>query len=93
MTFLEKMFMVLAILVFMLVTGVAKAENKSITPQEFVQTVVEVPGKVSTWFSSEVTKTKEYQAKSWAKSKEDFAKTKESIANLFKKVTSNVAQD
>ena len=73
MTFIEKCLGVLAILVFMLITGVAKAEDKTVTPQEFVKTVSEVPSKVGTWFSGEVTKTKEYQAKSWAKTKEDFA--------------------
>jgi len=73
MTFLEKVFMVLAIAAFLMITGVAKAEDKTITPQEFVKTVSEVPSKVGTWFNGEVTKTKEYQAKSWAKTKEDFA--------------------
>ena len=72
MTFLEKVFMVLAIAAFLMITGVAKAEDKTITPQEFVKTVSEVPSKVGTWFNGEVTKTKEYQAKSWAKTKEDF---------------------
>ena len=42
MTFLEKCIGVLAILVFMLITGVAKAEDKTVTPQEFVKTVSEV---------------------------------------------------
>ena len=73
MTFLEKCIGVLAILVFMLITGVAKAEDKTVTPQEFVKTVSEVPSKVGTWLSGEVTKTKEYQKESWAKTKEDFA--------------------
>ena len=44
-------------------------EEKSITPQEFVSNVVEVPGKVGNWFTGEVEKTKEYQAKSWAEMK------------------------
>jgi hypothetical protein len=67
MTLTEKIVGVLAILAFILITGVAKADDqKTITPQEFVKTVVEVPGKVGTWFSGEVDKTKEYQAKSWA---------------------------
>ena len=48
-------------------------ENKTITPQEFVSNVAEVPGKVGNWFTGEVEKTKEYQKKSWAKTKEDFA--------------------
>ena len=61
-------------LAFLLITGIAKAdEKKTITPQEFVSNVAEVPGKVGNWFTGEVEKTKEYQKKSWAKTKEDFA--------------------
>ena len=44
-------------------------EKKSITPQEFVSNVAEVPGKVGNWFTGEVEKTKEYQKKSWAEMK------------------------
>ena len=63
----------IAALAFMLITGIAKSEEKTITPQEFVSNVAEVPGKVGNWFTGEVEKTKEYQKKSWAKTKEDFA--------------------
>ena len=56
----------IAALAFMLITGIAKAEDKTITPKEFVSNVVEVPGKLVTFIGSEVEKTKEYQAKSWA---------------------------
>ena len=66
MTFLEKCIGVLAIAAFIMITGVAKAEDKTITPQEFVSNVAEVPGKLVTFIGSEVEKTKEYQAKSWA---------------------------
>ena len=66
MTFLEKCFGVLAILAFILITGVAKAEDKTITPKEFASNVAEVPGKLVKFIGNEVDKTKEYQAKSWA---------------------------
>ena len=66
MTLTEKIVGVLAILAFILITGVAKAEDKTITPQEFVSNVAEVPGKLVTFIGNEVEKTKEYQAKSWA---------------------------
>ena len=69
----ETIMIAIAALAFMLITGVAKAEDKTITPQEFVSNVAEVPGKVGNWFTGEVEKTKEYQKKSWAKTKEDFA--------------------
>jgi len=66
MTLTEKIVGVLAILAFILITGVAKAEDKTITPQEFVSNVAEVPGKLVKFIGNEVDKTKEYQAKSWA---------------------------
>jgi hypothetical protein len=86
MTFLDKMFMVIAILVFMLVTGVAKAENKTITPQEFVSNVTEVPGKVGNWLTGEVEKTKAYQTKVWSEAKNKWP------WNLFKG-KNNATQD
>ena len=65
----ETIMIAIAALAFMLITGVAKSEEKTITPQEFVSNVAEVPGKVGNWFTGEVEKTKEYQAKSWASMK------------------------
>ena len=59
----------IAALAFMLITGIAKADDKTITPQEFVSNVAEVPGKLVTFIGNEVEKTKEYQAKSWAEMK------------------------
>jgi|TARA_A100001011_G_scaffold15680_1_gene16337 predicted outer membrane protein len=69
----ETLMIAVAALAFMLITGIAKSDEKTITPQEFVSNVAEVPGKVGNWFTSEVEKTKEYQKKSWAKTKDDFA--------------------
>ena len=82
----ETMMIAVAALAFMLITGVAKSEElKTITPQEFVSNVAEVPGKVGNWFTGEVEKTKEYQAKSWAKTKEDFASLVKKFGLLGKK--------
>ena len=69
MTFIEKCIGVLAILAFLLITGVAKSEEKTITPQEFASNVAEVPGKLITFIGDEVEKTKKYQANSWAEMK------------------------
>ena len=63
------MMIAIAALAFMLITGVAKSEEKTITPQEFVSNVAEVPGKLVTFIGNEVEKTKEYQANSWAEMK------------------------
>ena len=84
MTLTEKIVGILAILVFMLITGVAKAEEKTITPKEFVTNVAEVPGKLVTFIGNEVDKTKEYQAKSWAD-----MKTKWPFTMFKKNVTQN----
>tara|TARA_X000001382_G_C3055748_1_gene142635 strand:- start:187 stop:414 length:228 start_codon:yes stop_codon:yes gene_type:complete len=75
MTLTEKIVGVLAILAFILITGVAKANP------------------ILDWFNAEKTKTIEYQKKSWQSAKEQNAKTKESIVNLFTKVKSSVTQD
>ncbi len=59
-----------AALIFMLVTGIAKANPVD---------------KITNWLFNEKTKIVEYQTKSWADSKEQLANTKQSILNLFKK--------
>ena len=65
----ETIMIAIAALAFMLITGIAKSEEKTVTPKEFVSNVAEVPGKVGNWFTGEVEKTKEYQKKSWAEMK------------------------
>ena len=42
-------------------------EKKTITPQEFAQTISEVPNKVGNFLTSEVEKTKAYQKETWSK--------------------------
>ena len=75
MTLTEKIVGVLAILAFILITGVAKANP------------------ILDWFNAEKTKTIEFQKKSWQLAKEQNAKNKETIVNLFTKVKDNVTQD
>ena len=70
----------------MLFASVVKAEEqKTVTPKEFVETVVAVPGKVSTHLEYECVDIKAYQAKSWQDSKDLFARTIDSIKGLFTK--------
>jgi hypothetical protein len=47
----------------------AKAEEKTYTPQEVVESFAALPGKVANHISMEVEKTKAYQANSWAEVK------------------------
>ena len=48
----------------------ANADTKSITPQEFAQSISEVPSKVSSAVKNEWEKTKEFQKKSWNETKQ-----------------------
>ena len=62
-------------LAILLITGVVKAEQtKSVTPQEFVESVASVPGKVGDHINQEIEKTKAYQAKNWADAKAQLQK-------------------
>ena len=64
-------------------TSIAKADTQTVTPKEFVNTVASVPGKVSTHLQNEWVDIKAYQKKSWADSKDQFARTIDSIKGLF----------
>jgi len=66
-----------------LFASVVKADEKAITPQEFVNTIASVPHKVSAHVQNEWVEIKAYQAKSWADSKDQFARTIDSIKSLF----------
>ena len=48
---------------------IAKAEEKTVTPQEFADAVASVPAKVGNHISNEIEKTKEFQKKNWAEIK------------------------
>ena len=48
---------------------IVKADDKSVTPHEFVTAVASVPGKVGNHLQSEWASIKEHQAKSWAEIK------------------------
>ena len=70
----EMMLIVLASLAFIMITGTAKSE--SITPQEFVNNLTQVPAKLQNHISNEIVKTKEFQKKSWADAKIQFLNLK-----------------
>ena len=67
----------LAGLAFILMMQTAKSD--SMTPNEFVNNLSQVPVKLQSHISMEIEKTKEFQAKNWIKMKEDFLKLK----NIF----------
>ena len=64
------LFATLLVTVILVSMNMASADDKkTITPQEFVTNVTEVPGKLVTFIGSEVEKTKAYQTKVWSEAK------------------------
>ena len=64
------LFATLLVTVILISMNMASADDKkTITPQEFVTNVAEVPGKLVTFIGSEVEKTKVYQTKVWSEAK------------------------
>ena len=80
----DTLMIAVAALAFMLITGIAKSDEKTITPKEFVTSVSEVPTKVSNFVQNEVSKTKEYQTKVWADQKVKNAEMWNKLKSLFK---------
>ena len=68
----EYIMITIAALAFMLITGVAKSEEKTYTPQETLTAFAEVPGKLGNHFKNEWADIKEHQAKSWADAKKQW---------------------
>ena len=74
-----------AALAFIMITGVAKSDENTTTPQGFVTAIAEVPAKVGNHIQTEWAETKAYQAKSWAEAKAQW----QSLLNKFVKTESN----
>ena len=75
--------LILCVIVF----GISSAnanETKTITPQEFGNAVIEVPGKVVSFLSNEVEEIKEYQSASWASAKQQTANNWAKLKTLFR---------
>jgi hypothetical protein len=65
----ETLMIAVGALAFMLITGIAKSDEKTYTPQETIEAFASVPGKVSNHVKNEWQDIKVYQAKSWAEMK------------------------
>ena len=60
-------------------------ETKTYTPKETLEAFSKVPGKIANHISNEKQNIIEYQKKSWADSKIQFANTKATIKSWFVK--------
>ena len=77
---------IIAFLVLCFTTTVGNTnENKTYTPKETLEAFSKVPSKIAKHISNEKQEIIEYQKKSWADSKIQFAKTKATIKSWFVK--------
>jgi len=79
----------LLILVIVFVAYMVKpvsAEEKTVTLEQTAKTISEIPAKVSTHLQNEWIDIKAYQKESWQNSKDQFARNKTQIGNLFTKI-------
>ena len=69
----------------MLFATVAKAEEQAdtVSPQEFVNSVVAVPGKIGNHLQNEWVEIKAFQAESWANAKAQNQANWEKLKGLF----------
>ena len=63
----------------------SKAEEKTITFQEFGHSVSQVPTKIGNHITNEIEEIKVYQKKNWAEGKAQLARTFSQIKGLFTK--------
>ena len=73
------------LLALVIIGTVAKADEKvnTVSPQEFVNSVVAVPGKISTHLQNEWVDIKAYQAESWANAKAQNKRNWEKLKSIF----------
>ena len=65
----ETVMIAVGALAFMLITGIAKSDEKTYTPQETIEAFASVPGKVGNHLKNEWQDIKVYQANSFAEMK------------------------
>ena len=65
---------------------------KPVTLEQTAKTISEIPAKVSTHLQNEWIDIKAYQKESWETSKDQFARNKTQIGNLFTKIKQALTQ-
>ena len=74
-----------AVLAFVIIGSQLKAEEQAdtVTPKQFVDSVVAVPGKISTHLQNEWVEIKAFQAASWADAKAQNKANWEKLKSIF----------
>ena len=73
----------LTLVLFLILSTKALAEEKKITTNELKDTIVNMPKKISNFGKNEWEKTKEFQLESWAQMKGQLVSSKKKLSGFF----------
>ena len=79
----------LTLILFLILSTKALAEEKKITANELKDTIVNMPEKISNFGKDEFEKTKKFQLESWAKMKEQLVSSKKKLSGFFSDLNLN----
>ena len=79
----------LTLVLFLIISAKAFAEDKGITVNELKDTIVNMPEKISNFARDELEKTKKYQLESWAQTKEQLVSSKNKLSGFFSDLNLN----
>ena len=73
----------LTLILFLILSTKAFAEDKEITANELKDTIANVPKKISNFGKDELEKTKKFQLESWAQMKGQLVSSKNKLSGFF----------
>ena len=79
----------LTLVLFLILSAKALAEEKKITADELKNTIANMPKKISNFGKNEWEKTKEFQLKSWAQIKGQLGSSKNKLSGFFSDLNLN----
>ena len=79
----------LTLVLFLILSTKALAEDKKITADELKNTIANMPKKISNFGKNEWEKTKEFQLKSWAQIKGQLGSSKNKLSGFFSDLNLN----
>ena len=79
----------LTLVLFLILSAKALAEDKKITADELKNTIANMPNKISNFGKNEWEKTKEFQLKSWAQIKGQLGSSKNKLSGFFSDLNLN----
>ena len=79
----------LTLVLFLILSTKALAEEKKITDNELKDTIANMPKKISNFGKNEWEKTKEFQIESWAQMKRQLVSSKNKLSGFFSDLNLN----